>query len=195
MNKTLTYPTLSQVAAPRAFQARSALLVLGGAALIALCAQVEVPLRPVPVTLQTLAVLLVGAALGARRGLAAVVAYLLAGALGLPVLSGGAGGVLKVLGPTGGYLLGFALAAFAVGFLVERFALDRRVLGAVAAMLLGNAVIYACGLPWLAVVTGLRGDALLAAGLAPFLLGDGLKLAVAALVLPFAWRVLKPDRS
>lgn len=194
MNKTSTFPalahpTLAQRLVPQETRARGALLVLGGAAFIALCSLLEVPLWPVPVTLQTLAVLLVGAALGSRRGLAAVLAYLLGGALGLPVFSGGAGGLAKLLGPTGGYLLGFALAACAVGWLVERAALDRKVWGAALAMLAGNAVIYACGLAWLALsVPALRSlEALLAAGLTPFLLGDALKIALAAALLPGAW--------
>ncbi|AFZ67256.1 biotin transporter BioY [Deinococcus peraridilitoris] len=191
MNKTLTYPTLAQALSPEASLARDTLLVLGGAALIALCARIEVPLWPVPVTLQTLAVLLAGAALGSRRGLLAVLAYLGAGALGLPVLAGGAAGLTKLLGPTGGYLLGFAVAAYTVGWLVERFALDRRVLGAAGAMLLGNVVIYALGLMWLGRVTGLSGQALLNAGLTPFLLGDALKLLLAALLLPGVWRWLR----
>ena len=193
MTKTLIHPTLAQVALPRASRVRSALLVLGGAALIAACAQVEVPLKPVPITLQTLAVLLAGATLGARNGALAVVAYVLAAVLGLPVLAGGGAGLAKVLGGTGGYLLGFVAAAALVGFLVERLALDRTVRGTALAMLAGNVVIYLFGLPWLAVVVPpLRDvDALLAAGLTPFLFGDALKLAVAALLLPSAWKLFR----
>ena len=181
------YKTLSQVAAPRAALGVGAPLVLGGAALIALGAQVQVPLWPVPITLQTLVVLLLGAALGARRGALAVVAYLGAAALGLPVLAGGGAGALKLFGPTGGYLIGFILAAYLVGRLVERFALDRRVLGAALAMLLGNAVIYLCGVSWLAAALHLTPGDALNTGLTPFLLGDALKIGVAAALLPSAW--------
>lgn len=188
--KALPFPTLSQRALPRAGWGRDLALVLGGAALIALCSQLEIPLKPVPVTLQTLAVLLVGAALGARRGALSVLAYVLAGAAGLPVLSGGGAGLLKVLGPTGGYLAGFVVAAFLVGFLVERRGLDRSPWGTALAMLAGNAAIYLCGLAWLSHVTTLKGQALLSAGLTPFLLGDGLKLLLAAALLPLAWKLL-----
>lgn len=192
-SQTLSHPTLAQVALPRATWLREALLVLGGAALIAACAQVEVPLKPVPMTLQTLAVLLVGATLGARRAALATAAYVLAAVLGLPVLAGGAAGLVKVLGPTGGYLAGFVAAAALVGFLVERFALDRTVAGTAVAMLLGNVVIYLFGLPWLAyVVPALRdSSALLGAGLVPFLVGDALKLGVAALLLPAVWAFVR----
>lgn len=181
------YKTLSQVAAPRISVGRDALLVLGGAALIALGAQLQVPMIPVPITLQTLAVLLLGAALGARRGALAVVTYLAAAALGLPVLAGGGAGATKLFGPTGGYLIGFVLAAFLVGALVERFALDRRFLGTALAMLLGNLVIYLCGVTWLAATLHLTLPAAVGAGLTPFLLGDALKIGVAALLLPWAW--------
>ena len=187
-----TFPTLSGATFPRSSLLTNTLLVLGGAALVALLAQVELPLKPVPVTLQTLGVLLVGAALGWKRGGLALLVYLLAGAVGLPVLSGGGAGLAKVLGPTGGYLAGFVLAAALVGWLVERFGLDRRVPGTALAMLAGNLVIYALGLPWLAhIVPALHGQALLTAGLTPFLLGDTLKLALAALLLPTAWRLLR----
>ncbi len=181
------YKTLSQVTAPRASVGRDALLVIGGATLIALGAQLQVPMWPVPITLQTLVVLLLGAALGARRGALAVLVYLAAAALGLPVLAGGGAGMLKLFGPTGGYLIGFVLSAFLVGALVERFALDRRFSGAVLAMLLGNLVIYLCGVSWLAAALHLTLPSAVGAGLTPFLLGDALKVGVAAALLPSAW--------
>lgn len=185
------FPTLARAAFPQTGLTRDLLLVLGGAALVALAAQLELPLRPVPLTLQTLAVLLVGAALGSRRGALSLLSYLAAAALGLPVLSGGAGGLARLLGPTGGYLLGFVLAAGLVGWLVQRFGSDRSVGGTALAMLAGNVLIYLPGLAWLAHVTGLHGQSLLAAGLVPFLLGDALKLGLAALLLPLAWRLLR----
>ncbi len=181
------HPTLARTLAPASGLTRDLLLIAGGAALIGLLAQAEVPLQPVPVTLQTLGVLLVGAALGWKRAFAALALYLAAGAAGLPVFAGGSASLAKFAGPTGGYLLSYPFAAALVGFLVQRFGLDRRVTGAALAMLAGSAVIYALGLPWLALVTGLRGQALLTAGLTPFLLGDALKLGLAALLLPGAW--------
>lgn len=166
-------------------------LVLGGSLLIALAAQVAFPLpwSPVPVTGQTFAILLVGASLGARLGLAAVVAYLIEGALGLPVFApGGAPGLARFMGPTAGYLVGFALAAFAVGWLAER-GWDRRLGRAALAMLAGEAVIYLCGLLWLARFVA--GDRLLDAGLVPFIPGDLFKIALAALALPAARRIVR----
>ncbi|AIZ46009.1 biotin biosynthesis protein BioY [Deinococcus radiopugnans] len=186
----LTHPTLARTLAPASGLTRDLLLIAGGAALIALLAQAELPLKPVPVTLQTLGVLLVGAALGWKRAFAALALYLAAGAVGLPVFAGGIGSVAKFAGPTGGFLLSFPFAAALVGFLVERFALDRRPAGTVLAMLAGSAVIYALGLLWLGAVTGLSGQPLLGAGLIPFLPGDALKLGLAATLLPGAWALV-----
>jgi len=166
-------------------------LVLGGSLLIALAAQVAFPLpwSPVPVTGQTFAILLVGASLGSRLGIAAVVAYLIEGALGLPVFApGGALGLARFTGPTAGYLVGFALAAFAVGWLAER-GWDRRFGRAAVAMLAGEAVLYACGLLWLARFV--PGERLLGAGLFPFIPGDLFKVALAALLLPAARRIVR----
>lgn len=196
------HPTLARaLSAPakvqsrRAAPLRTAVLVVGGAALVAVCAQISVPMLPVPLTLQTLAVLLVGAALGSRQGAAALLTYLAAGAAGLPVFAGGVGSLLSVktgsLTPTLGYLIGFVLAAGLVGWLVERFAADRTPWGTALAMLVGNVVIYAVGLPVLGALTGLHGQALLGAGLIPFLPGDLVKLALAAALLPGAWALLR----
>jgi biotin transport system substrate-specific component len=164
-------------------------LVLAGSALIALAAQVRIPLpfSPVPVTGQTFAVLLVAAALG-RLGLASVIAYLIEGAIGLPVFAGGGFGVATIVGPTGGYLIGFALAAALVGSAVER-GWDRHLVTALAAMLLGEVAIYACGLAWLARFA--LPVPLLDAGLLPFIPGDMVKLALASLALPAAWRLVR----
>jgi biotin transport system substrate-specific component len=164
-------------------------LVLAGSALIALAAQVRIPLpfSPVPVTGQTFAVLLVAAALG-RLGLASVIAYLAEGAFGLPVFAGGAVGVATIVGPTGGYLIGFALAAALVGSAAER-GWDRHFATALAAMLLGEIAIYACGLAWLARFP--LPVPLLDAGLLPFIPGDLFKMVLAALALPSAWRLVR----
>lgn len=163
-------------------------LVLAGSALIALAAQVRIPLpfSPVPVTGQTFAVLLVAASLG-RLGVASVIAYLAEGAVSLPVFAGGATGVAYMTGPTGGYLLGFVLAAAIVGAAAER-AWDRRLATSLLLMFLGEIAIYACGLAWLARFP--LPVPLLQAGLIPFIPGDLFKMVLAALALPAAWRLV-----
>ncbi len=173
-----------------------ALALLAGAAFVALLARVTLPLpfTPVPLTLQTLGVLLVGAALGSRLGAQALLLYLAAGAAGLPVFAGGGAGAAWFAGPTGGFLLGFVPAAWTAGALVERFDSGRRPLPAFLAMLAAGAVIYAFGLAGLAGWMLLAGEAagpgkLLVLGLLPFVPGDLLKAAAAALLLPGAWRM------
>ena len=163
--------------------------IIGGSLLIALAAQVAVPLpfTPVPVTGQTLAVVLMGALLGSARGGVCVIAYLAEGSMGLPVFTGGGAGIAHLMGPTGGYLLGFVAAAWLTGALAER-GWDRRVKTALAAMFVGNAVIYVFGLPWLAYFVG--GGRVLEMGLLPFVPGDLLKLGGAALLLPQGWRLM-----
>lgn len=165
-------------------------LVVGGSVLIALAAQVAIPLpfSPVPVTGQTYAILVVGAALGSRLGLATVALYIAEGSAGLPVFApGGAVGIARLLGPTGGYLVGFAAAAFAVGWLSER-GWDRHLVRCALAMLAGEVVVYAFGLPGLARFV--PADRILAAGLLPFVPGDLVKLVLAAATPPAAWRAL-----
>ena len=163
------------------------LLIAGGSLLVAVAAQAAVPLpfTPVPWTLQPLAVLLVGALLGARRGAAALVAYLAEGASGLPVFAGGAFGVAPLMGPTAGYLVGFVPAAFVTGFLAER-GWDRRFVTTWAAMALGSLTLFAFGVAWLSRFVGWQGA--VTAGLLPFVLGDVLKQLLAALLLPSLWR-------
>lgn len=188
------FPTLSRTAFPQTGLLPSALLIVGGAALVALLAQAEIPLKPVPVTLQTLGVLLIGAALGWKRGFLAMLLYVAAGAAGLHVFAGGSAGLLGTAGglrPSVGYLASYPFAAALVGLLVQRFGLDRRFLGTCLAMLAGSAVIYVFGLSVLGALTGLTGKALFTAGLTPFLLGDTLKLVLAALLLPTAWKLLR----
>ncbi len=170
-------------------------LVLGGTLLIAIAAQVAIPLpfSPVPVTGQTFAVLVVGAALGSRLGLVTVLAYLGEGALGLPVFApGGAPGLARLFGPTGGYLVAFAIAAFVVGWLAER-GFDRDVPRCLAAMVAGQGVIYALGLAWLSQFV--PPERVLAAGLYPFIPGDIVKLVLAASTPPAARRVLAALRK
>lgn len=182
-----TIPRTRSLVPPLSRRADWAVL-LAASLFIGLMAQVSVPLpfTPVPVTGQTFTVLLIGAALGARRGLLAVLAYLAEGLVGLPVFAGGTGGLAHLLGPTGGYLVGFAAAAWTVGALAE-CGLDRRLRTAWLAFLAGEIVLYALGLPWLALFVGPRQAVLL--GLLPFLPGDLVKALLAALALPTLWGI------
>jgi biotin transport system substrate-specific component len=170
-------------------------LVLAGSALVALAAQLEVrlPFTPVPVTGQTFAVLLVGALLGWKRGAAAMLAYLAEGVSGLPVFAGGAFGAGVLLGPSGGYLLGFVPAAALTGALAER-GWDRRFLTTWAAMALGSACLFACGLAWPGLWAVVGRENVFAAGLLPFLPGDIAKQLLAALLLPGAWKLVARTR-
>lgn len=170
-----------------------ALLVALFSGFVALTAQIEIrlPFTPVPITGQTLGVLLTGAALGSRRGALALLLYLIEGAIGLPVFAGGAAGIARILGPTGGYLLACPLAAGVVGWLAER-GWDRRLPLAALAMVIGNLVIYLLGVSWLGLYKGILGDvSMLWAGVYPFLPGDLLKIAIAAIALPGAWTLLQ----
>lgn len=179
------------VSAPRtAPLVRDVLLVVGGAALTALAAQaaITLPWTPVPYTFQTFAVLLVGTALGTWRGTAAMVLYVLAGAIGLPVYADGGSGLAQLLGVTGGYLAGFVLAALLVGRLAE-LGWDRRPLGAALLMIAGTLLIYAIGVPVLALATGMDPPTALYRGAGVFLPWDLIKVVVAAGALPLAWRV------
>jgi biotin transport system substrate-specific component len=168
-------------------RARHLALVLIGTALIVLCAQVYLPVQPVPFTGQTFGVLLSAGALGFRRGVAASSLYLLLGLVGLPVFAEGKHGLEVVQGATGGYLIGFIVASAIVGRLAE-LGWDRNILGGIGAMLLGSLVIYAIGVPWLAVTT-FGGDLGLGFqhGMRDYLIWDAVKLALAAAAFPAAW--------
>jgi biotin transport system substrate-specific component len=176
---------------PRSSLLTDVLLVLAGTGFVALAAQVKINLSftPVPITGQTFAVVLVGASLGALLGLASLALYLFVGALGAPIYANGQHGWDVLTGPTGGYIVGFVFAAFLTGYLAQQ-RWDRRFSSAVAAMLTGSVVIYLIGLPWLAakIDTGLEDT--LEAGLYPFVVGDLLKLYLAAALLPAAWRLV-----
>jgi biotin transport system substrate-specific component len=161
-------------------------LVVLGAALVGGLAQVYVPLWPVPVTGQTLAVLLVGATLGTVRGALALVAYALLGIVGVPWFSEAASGFDVIAGPTGGYIIGFIASAALVGWLSER-EWDRKIFKAIATFLGGTLVVFAFGLPWLAWSLGIGVDLTLEYGLYPFILGGIIKALIAALLLPAAW--------
>lgn len=170
---------------------RDATLVLGGALLTALGAQLAIPIppSPVPVTGQTLAVVLAGAALGARRGAASQALYLLLG-LALPVYSDGASGLDTVWGATGGYLVGFIAAAYVVGALAERGA-DRRPLLAFAAFAGGQLVVFGIGVPWLKIATGMDWGTAIHSGFTIFLVGGAIKALAAGVAMPSAWRLAR----
>jgi biotin transport system substrate-specific component len=169
--------------------ARDVLLVAGGAGLVGLLAQVAIPIpgTPVPITGQTFGVLLVGAAFGWRRAAATIALYAALGVAGVPWFAEGQSGYSTA---SFGYVIGFFLAATAAGWLAERGA-DRKVLKALPAMLVAEVVIYAAGLPWLALATGMTFAETLSAGLVPFLIGDAVKAALAAGVLPAAWALTR----
>ncbi len=187
MNQSNSQPTyLANALWPGSGVVREVILILAGSLLIALTAQISLPMWPVPVTGQTFGVLLVAALLG-RRGALSVVLYLFEGAMGLPFFAGGLAGPAVLVGPTAGYLAGFVVAAYVVGALCER-GWDRNVGSAVVAMLIGTGLIYACGLPWLAQFTGW--DQVLQLGMLPFLPGDILKVILAAVLLPAGWKLL-----
>jgi biotin transport system substrate-specific component len=187
---------------------RGALLAIAGSLFVALSAQVSVPLWPVPVTGQTFGALAVGLVCGWRIGGAALLLYLIEGAIGLPFFAGGTGGWSVVVGPSGGYIWGgFVLAAVLVGWLAER-GWDRNVFLTAAAMFIGNVALYVPGLAWLALFYAGPGQeyiaatgaatawgAAIAAGLAPFLLGDLLKLLLAAALIPAVWSLLRRRRG
>ncbi|MFD7437246.1 biotin transporter BioY [Streptomyces sp. NPDC059861] len=171
-----------------ASRVRDVALVVGGAVLTGLAAQLAVPIpgTPVPVTGQTFAALLVGTALGAGRGFLSLALYALAGVVGMPWFAEGGSGAGA---PSFGYVIGLLLAATAVGALARRGA-DRSPWRTAGAMLLGEAIIYAVGVPYLAFATGMSASAAIAAGLTPFLIGDALKAALAMGLLPAAWKLI-----
>lgn len=182
-----TWPYPGTVLVPPLSRRSTLELLVGASLFIALLAQIRVPLpfTPVPITGQTLAVLLVGAALGSRRGAAAVLLYLAEGLAGLPVFAGGGAGLAHLLGPTGGYLVGFVAAAWVAGRLAEQ-GWDRRGRTAWLVFLLAEVALYLPGLAWLALYVGPQ--RVLALGLYPFVVGDLLKMALAGALLPTVWR-------
>jgi biotin transport system substrate-specific component len=193
-----TYPTLASTLWPATKTspvARNAILMVVGSILLWLSAKVQVPLYPVPITMQTLAVLVLGVAYGSRLGAATLVLYLLEGAVGLPVFAGGwseGGGYQILYGNTAGYLFGFVVAAGVCGHMAER-GWDRDILRAAVAMVVGNLIIYALGLTWLTIQIGLANA--IKYGLVPFLLGDALKIALGTCALPVAWLRIAKRKS
>jgi biotin transport system substrate-specific component len=168
---------------------RQLVLVTGGAAFVGLAAQIAIPLpfTPVPLTLQTFAVLLTGAALGSRRGALSMALYALVGVLGVPWFAQGSSGYSA---PSFGYILGFVAAAFIVGRIAEGGA-TRTAARTAWLMVVGNLVIYAIGVTWLKFALGADAATAISLGLTPFLIGDALKIAAAAGLLPLTWRGLR----
>ncbi len=187
-----------QPARVRATWAADAVLIVLGSLVVALLAQVSIHLRFVPITGQTLGVLLVAAALGSVRGGMSIALYLAEGAVGLPVFAEGKSGLLYLtsqdpLHVTGGYLWGFLVAAVVVGYLAQR-GWDRKVSSALGAMLVGNIIIFVFGVAWLAAALDISAEKALQFGLYPFVVGDILKLLFAAGLLPGAWRLVGHNR-
>jgi len=191
MHVSVPRQTLADAVLPRSGLLQNVVLILIFSLGTAISAQAafHLPFTPVPITLQTLLVLLTGAVLGSRMGALTLIAYLGEGAVGLPVFAGGQSGLVYMAGPTGGYLVGFVAAAWLVGYLSER-AWDRRLWRTAVAMVAGSLVIYLGGCAWLAVLTGRSLDGVLALGMYPFLIGDAYKIVVAAIALPGAWGLL-----
>ncbi|MGO1117720.1 biotin transporter BioY [Rhodovibrionaceae bacterium A322] len=192
MHVSGSYPTLAASLWPaqaNSSLARNLLLMVVGSAFLALASQISVPMFPVPMTLQTFAVLTIGLAFGSRLAAATVALYLMEGAMGLPVFAGGKFGLVALTGTTGGYLIGFVFAAGLVGWLAEK-GWDRSVLTTAFALLLGNIVLYVPGILWLGSVVGWD-KPVLEWGLTPFIIGDLVKLALAAAIFPLVWQVMK----
>ena len=189
----MTFPVYADVVRPvsrASGRLSNVLLTVGFSLLIGLSAQIAIPLpfTPVPLTFQTLAVLACGALLGRTRGVSAVLLYVAEGSAGLPVFSGGRAGVVHLLGPTGGYLIGFLAAAYLAGLLAEK-GWDRKISTAFAALMIADAAIYLPGLLWLGGYTGF--SRVLILGVLPFVAADVVKAAAAASLLPVGWRHLR----
>lgn len=199
MSLAATDRVLSEVLGPKtglALRLKQAALVVMGIAILAIAAKIKVPMWPVPITMGTFAVLTLGAAYGARLGLVTIMGYMLVGALGFDVFAGSsaeAAGLTYMMGGTGGYLVGYVLATLALGALAAR-GWDRSVTRMAAAMLIGNALIYVPGLLWLGQLYGWD-KPILTWGLTPFLIGDAIKLALAALLLPAVWKLVGNARG
>src|SRR5215208_4917322 len=194
MNTYAKADTLMGAALAPLDSTRSAGLVIVFSLFIAASAQLSIQIGDVPITGQSFAVLLTGALLGSRLGAAAVIAYLIEGVIGLPFFAGGGGGIVRFLGPTAGYLVAFPAAAFITGAFAEH-GWDKRYETAVAAMAIGSALIFLGGWAWYAVLTNTPPVAAFKLAVLPFLIGDVIKIAAAAAVLPTGWALLKRKAS
>ncbi|MFY0691134.1 MAG: biotin transporter BioY [Paracoccaceae bacterium] len=196
--------TLTQAAFGSDTLLKKALMVMGGSLFIALAAQVSVPFFPVPMTLQTLAILIVGLSFGSRLGAATLLAYLAEGAAGLPVFANGGAGLAYLVGPTAGFLLGFVMMAYLAGLAVER-GLAKGVVGTALTAIVVSALLYIPGVVWPMAVAevfaidakwvGSSASSIWTYWVSPFLLGDVVKAVLAALVVTGAWRALKARAS
>ncbi len=190
----MTQAVLTQAIGPKsgtALRLKQAALVLAGILALAVAAKIKVPMWPVPITMGTFAVLSIGAAYGARLGLVTILGYLLVGALGFDVFAGSSAetaGLTYMMGGTGGYLVGYVLATLALGALAAR-GWDRSFGTMALALLIGNALIYIPGLAWLGHLYGWD-KPILEWGLTPFLVGDAIKLALAAVLVPALWKLV-----
>ena len=191
-----TIAPLRVVLIPRTSALTNVALVVGGTAFMSLMAQVAIPVpgSPVPITGQTLGVLLIGTTYGASLGFATIATYVALGLLGAPILAQGAHGFAKLAGPTGGYLVGMVLAALLVGALANR-RWDVHLRTSFGQMLLGELLIFAPGLVWLKIYTGASWGWTLAAGLTPFIVGEIIKIGLAGFALPSAWALVRRVRS
>jgi biotin transport system substrate-specific component len=184
---TLGRPTLADTIFSRSLTT-DLVLVSVGAAVTAAMAQLVVPLYPVPITGQTLAVLLVGSTLGATRGMLSMLLYAILGIVGLPVFSEASSGLGVLAGTTGGYIVGFIFAAGLTGWLAQRD-WDKKFLGAAVSFLAGTGLTFVFGLTWLALVTGGTLEQVLAWGLYPFIIGGVIKAGIAAAIIPSTWKL------
>ena len=182
------YPNLVVTVLPRIEESlwAKAILAIVGTAVLALSAKVQIPFWPVPMTMQTFVVLVLGMAYGARLGAVTVGLYLIEGAAGLPVFATGSG-LAYIAGPTGGYLIGFLLASYVIGMLANG-GWDRSMTKTLGAMLAGTVIIFFLGIAWLSTFIGF--EKAIAAGLIPFLLSEGLKISLAVIIMPLLWKRL-----
>lgn len=187
-------PTLTAALLGAETGAKRLALILGGSLLIAIAAQISVPMLPVPMTLQTLAILAVGLTMGARLASAVMLTYLAEGAMGLPVFANGGAGLAYMTGPTAGFLLGFVAMAWLAGWASDR-GLTRSFLGAAAVALVASATLYLPGLAWPALVMGTTVPELMSGWMLPFLAGDAVKAVLAALIVTGGWAVLRARRG
>ncbi|MEP3639379.1 MAG: biotin transporter BioY [Paracoccaceae bacterium] len=199
MEATLNNKVLSEVwgvSEGIGLRVKQAALVVLGIAILAIAAKIKVPMWPVPITMGTFAVLSIGAAYGARLGLATILGYMIVGAIGFDVFAGSSAeefGLTYMMGGTGGYLVGYVLATFALGMLARR-GWDRSIVWMALTMLIGNVLIYVPGLIWLGQLYGWD-QPILQWGLTPFLIGDALKLGLAAVILPAVWSFVGKART
>ena len=191
-----TIAPLRAVLIPRTSALTNVTLVVGGTAFMSIMAQVAIPVpgSPVPITGQTLGVLLIGTTYGASLGFATIATYVALGLLGAPILAQGAHGLAKLAGPTGGYLVGMVLAALVVGALANR-KWDVHLRTSFGQMLLGELLIFAPGLIWLKIYTGSSWTWTVAAGLTPFVVGEIIKIGIAGFALPSTWALVRRVRS